>query len=326
MTKAIEIFFNNFFESAKSVLTTITNESLEFSMDGSQPFDVSTVSERFKLPLVLISTNYTGDQNFAMQIGFPTETVAVLADLMMMGDGSEPYNPDEHNEAAQEMFNQVLGNLTAGLAGESISINGTVQEAEQTELEAEQMLYGESTMWNASLSIIGKEYPIFFLLDPSSISSVTNLFAKLVAGESSASPEPVTAAPQAQTQTVPLEAPPRPEDNQPPVQVARAGFSELADRKAQLGYNNVNVELLMDIVLPITVELGRKNMRIKEILEMGQGSVIELDKLAGDFVDILVNGKKFAVGEIMVVEDNFAIRIVNLVSREDRIKSLGSTK
>ena len=63
-------------------------------------------------------------------------------------------------------------------------------------------------------------------------------------------------------------------------------------------------------------------MKIKEILELGQGSVVELDKIAGDFVDIMVNGKKFAVGEIMVVEENFAIRIVSLLSREDRIKSL----
>ena len=64
-------------------------------------------------------------------------------------------------------------------------------------------------------------------------------------------------------------------------------------------------------------------MRIKDILDLGQGAIVELTKLAGDLVDLYINGKKFAVGEVMVVDENYAVRIVNLISREERIRSLG---
>ena len=83
-----------------------------------------------------------------------------------------------------------------------------------------------------------------------------------------------------------------------------------------------NVDMLLDIELDVTIELGRTDLSIKRILEMGPGSIVELNRMAGEPVDLLVNNKVVAKGEVVVVDENFGIRIVSLVSPEERIKSL----
>ncbi|MFD2409573.1 flagellar motor switch phosphatase FliY [Paenibacillus rhizoplanae] len=83
-----------------------------------------------------------------------------------------------------------------------------------------------------------------------------------------------------------------------------------------------NLNLLMDIPLKVTVELGRTQKQIKDILEMSQGSIIELDKLAGEPVDILVNNKLIAKGEVVVIDENFGVRVTDIVSQWDRIQKL----
>ncbi len=83
-----------------------------------------------------------------------------------------------------------------------------------------------------------------------------------------------------------------------------------------------SLEMLMDVELEIYVELGRKFMLIKDILKLGKGSVVELDKAAGEPLGIFVNGRKFAEGEVVVVDDHFGIRITQLLDQKDRIKSI----
>lgn len=82
------------------------------------------------------------------------------------------------------------------------------------------------------------------------------------------------------------------------------------------------LELLYDLQLPVSIELGRTNMLIRDILKLGRGSVIEFDKLVSEPVDILVNGKKVAAGEVVVVDKHFGIRITTLVDPSERIKGI----
>lgn len=83
-----------------------------------------------------------------------------------------------------------------------------------------------------------------------------------------------------------------------------------------------NLQMLFDIPLQVTVELGRTTKVVKDILELSSGSIIELDKLAGEPVDILVNGKLIAKGEVVVIEENFGVRISDIISKSDRIKNM----
>jgi flagellar motor switch protein FliN/FliY len=85
------------------------------------------------------------------------------------------------------------------------------------------------------------------------------------------------------------------------------------------GLASPNVDLLLDVQMTVTVELGRTKKYVKDILEMGEGSIIELDKQAGEHVDVLVNGKLVARGEVVVIDENFGVRITEIISPKDKL-------
>lgn len=98
----------------------------------------------------------------------------------------------------------------------------------------------------------------------------------------------------------------------PPLEAAPATVER--DRK---------MDLLLDLTLPVAIELGRTNLQIRDILDLRRGSVVEFEKLASEPVDVIVNGKKMAEGEVVVIEKHFGIRITNLIETSERVKSLG---
>ncbi len=83
-----------------------------------------------------------------------------------------------------------------------------------------------------------------------------------------------------------------------------------------------NLDFILDIPLKVSVELGRTTVIIKDLLQLGQGSVLELDKLAGEPLEILVNGKLIAKGEVVVVNEKFGIRLTDIISPVERIETL----
>ena len=107
----------------------------------------------------------------------------------------------------------------------------------------------------------------------------------------------------------------------PPRPVQTAQFSDLS-RVQQTVAGNPNLNLLLDIPLQVTVELGRTRRQIRDILEMSQGFIIELDKLAGEPVDVLVNNKLIAKGEVVVIDENFGVRVTDIISPMERIQKL----
>ena len=107
------------------------------------------------------------------------------------------------------------------------------------------------------------------------------------------------------------------------VSAERVEFEPFPNVETKIEGNVVNIELLMDLELQVSIELGRTRLFVRNILELGQGSVIELNKLSGDPVDIYVNEKKFAEGEVVVVDENFGVRITDLISPTERVKNLG---
>lgn len=96
----------------------------------------------------------------------------------------------------------------------------------------------------------------------------------------------------------------------------KAGDDALNKLKVQ------NLDFILDIPLKVSVELGRARVIIKDLLQLGQGSVLELDKLAGEPLEVLVNGKLVARGEVVVVNEKFGIRLTDIISPLERIESL----
>jgi len=86
---------------------------------------------------------------------------------------------------------------------------------------------------------------------------------------------------------------------------------------------NYDFDLILDIPLEVRVELGRSKMLVNDLLQLGQGSIFELDKKVGDQIDIYVSDKLLARGEVVVVEEKFGIRLTDIISPDERIKTLG---
>ncbi|WP_274309461.1 flagellar motor switch phosphatase FliY [Solibacillus daqui] len=107
----------------------------------------------------------------------------------------------------------------------------------------------------------------------------------------------------------------------PPANIQQAQFASFDSANiSQTEARNLN--MLLDIPLQVTVELGRTKRSVKEILELSSGSIIELDKLAGEPVDILVNSRLIAKGEVVVIDENFGVRITDILSQADRLNNL----
>jgi len=107
----------------------------------------------------------------------------------------------------------------------------------------------------------------------------------------------------------------------PPANVQQAQFASFDSANISQGEAR-NLNMLLDIPLQVTVELGRTKRSVKEILELSSGSIIELDKLAGEPVDILVNSRLIAKGEVVVIDENFGVRITDILSQADRLNNL----
>ncbi|WP_338786612.1 flagellar motor switch phosphatase FliY [Metabacillus sp. FJAT-53654] len=108
---------------------------------------------------------------------------------------------------------------------------------------------------------------------------------------------------------------------QPAVNVKPADFTSFEPMQYQQ-QEIQNLDMLLDIPLQVTVELGRTKRSVKEILELSSGSIIELDKLAGEPVDILVNSKIVAKGEVVVIDENFGVRVTDIISQTERLNKL----
>jgi len=106
-------------------------------------------------------------------------------------------------------------------------------------------------------------------------------------------------------------------EEEPEIPVKEVEFPSISTTTQ--GLASPNVDLLLDVQMTVTVELGRTKKYVKDILEMGEGSIIELDKQAGEHVDVLVNGKLVARGEVVVIDENFGVRITEIISPKDKL-------
>jgi len=102
----------------------------------------------------------------------------------------------------------------------------------------------------------------------------------------------------------------------------RADFQELENETSQSGMGDANLDMILDIPVTIAVEIGRSKITINNLLKLNQGSVVELDCLAGEPMDVLINGTLIAHGEIVVVNEKFGVRLTDIISPAERVKKL----
>ncbi|MDM5297942.1 flagellar motor switch phosphatase FliY [Bacillus pumilus] len=328
------------FGSSATALSTLLNQKVDITTPTVTVIQKSKLNEEFPHPYVAIEVNYTEGFSASNLLVVQQTDAAVIADLMMGGDGTnaDPSLSEIHLSAVQEAMNQMMGSAATSMStvfNKKIDISPPrvelldVKEGEGTDrIPAEEMLVKVSFRLKIGELIdsnIMQLYPITFAKDLIAELTVPAEEEESVPEAPQSAPEPQEqTAPQAQSAPVQQTAPPKRQAKPKPAEpvnvapVEFEAFSEPQHTTNQLG----NLDMLMDIPLSITVELGRTQRSVKEVLELSAGSIIELDKLAGEPVDILVNKRIVAKGEVVVIDENFGVRVTDILSQSERLSNL----
>ena len=311
---ALTSVFEMFNEQAQSVISNVLNIEIKFSISKCEGTNQETIKEAVKPPVLSITLPFEGGVKGELYAIITTKDVAVLSDIMMMGDGSAEYTED-HKDAISELFNQVTGAFAASLSGyyeDSIS-TGTI-EAKEYDFSDSSVPFENSDMVLMTIKITDKDESAMSFIVPQELSTQLMKGLKETRGDAEGgsvglSESEVDDLTQLSTDISEIGE-------------AEGGFKEtpLSETTAQAPKENIN--MLLDVEMNVSIELGKTDMSIKRILELSAGSIIELDRMAGEPVDLMVNNKVVAKGEVVVVDENFGIRIVSLVSPEERIRSL----
>lgn len=257
------------------------------------------------------------------------EDALLITNLLMGGNQTEEELADMYLSAMSEVMNQMVGASSTALAN-ILNVHINISPPKTTEFSLEDEIV-ESVFPQEMLVRINFLMEIEGLLVSNIMQFMPLRFAKKLAESLllGNEPEPAPAA-KSKPKKAPAPSnvraesgakPPAPERPEPeaqekkPVKISAARFQSFDEEEKDFQTpNQQNMDLIIDVPLNVTVVLGRAKKSIKEILDMNLGSVIVLDRLAGEMVDVMVNGKMFARGEVVVIDDNYGVRITEVMT------------
>lgn len=306
------------------------------------------LSSQYQSSYVAVKVEYTEGLNGMNLLLLKENDVKIITDLMMGGDGSniEGELTDLHLSAIAEAMNQMIGSAATSMSSLfdkridisppkafSMKLDGENAEDSFDKNEGVVKIAFKMVIGDLIDSEIMQLLPVDFsrILVNNLISAGLQEESASISKESSVPPpqiqqqhqynqgdigQPQQYQQQYQQQNV-QPPPPNNQGFRPPVNVQTAQFQPFDD--GMISFEKKNIGLIMDVPLQVTVELGRTNRLIRDILEFGPGSIIELDKLAGEPVDILVNGKVIAKGEVVVIDESFGVRITDIIHPSKRL-------
>lgn len=313
--------------TAATTLSNLIGKRVEITTPKVKVTTRNQFQLEYPLPYVVVNVRYTsgfvGENLFVIK----QSDAAVIVDLMMGGDGSNP--PTELNElhlsAISEAMNQMMGsastsmstifNKTINISPPSLKlVNLAEEQIDSLEKEDERLILVTFKMF------------IEDLIDSEMMQLLPIGFAKEISkGLLGQLDEDTPPAKQTTTGIVEEEQTPHAIQqhvhHEEGVAVQPAQFMPFEPISAP-PKDTANLSLILDVSLQFSVELGRTYKTIKEILELGPGSIVELEKLAGEPVDVLVNGKPIAKGEVVVIDENYGVRITEILSSTERINKI----
>ncbi|MCY6353955.1 flagellar motor switch phosphatase FliY [Clostridium sp. ZS2-4] len=330
--------------SASTALSTIIGHQVNITTPQVKVTTLNELRQTFEIPNIALEVKYTSGIVGGNLLVMKITDAAVIANLMMGGDGrieASSSLSEIEESAVSEAMNQMIGSAATSMAtmfAREVNISPPASKIweDTTKPLAEGMTEDEKIVQVSFKLTIGD------LIDSKIMQFLPIETAKKIVSimmgqenEEQQEPAPQVSQPEPQAvqqysrepevqpkpvETYTYEQPAVPVQPQPQVNVQHANFKPLEEVAVNAAPHNI--DLILDVPLEISVVLGRTKKSIKEVLNLGTGSLIELDKLAEEPVEILVNGKKVAYGEVVVVDENFGVRIINIVSSEERVKSL----
>lgn len=336
--------------SASTALSTIINQPVNITTPVVTVTTLNDLKGGFKVPNIALEVKYTsgivGENMLVMEV----RDAAIIADFMMGGDGNieeESYTKlsEIQESAVSEAMNQMIGSAATSMATmfmREVNISPPKSKIWNDVTEPlSQSISDDETIVRVSFSLNIGELVDSHIMQILPIETAKKIVSIMMGQEESedkgteqtseevkSSRETAAAVSSAANSPSPAPSPaPKPIENPAP-QNSKIGVKQAQFQPLNSGSTESvpkNIDLIMDVPLQISVVLGRTKKKIKDILNFGTGSLIELDKLAEEPVEILVNGKKVAYGEVVVIDENFGVRITGIVSSEERIRSLGQS-
>jgi flagellar motor switch protein FliN/FliY len=313
----------SFNETAGSVIGIVLNKTITFTTEVSQATDPIALENSLSGPLLEVNLPLSGGLSGEWHLLINKKAVAMLADLMLMGDGSADYT-DDHKDAVAELFSQVLGNFCTS-AGEKAGspVQAGAIHIRDFSFSSPPFAFDETAMAVLKVKVADAPQGEVSAGIVMSADDCRALIAVMVGDEQSGMGGGGVGLSQAELDDLSYATDTSFGSSDSSGRGADSFMASRPQRQASsFGSGSESIDMLLDVELDVSIELGRADLSIKRILELAPGSIVELDRMAGEPVDLLVNGKVVAKGEVVVVDENFGIRIVSLVSPEERIRSL----
>ncbi|GAB1760852.1 flagellar motor switch phosphatase FliY [Priestia megaterium] len=323
------------FGSSATALSALLNQKVDITTPFVSLVYKEELTDEFPNPHVAVQVQYTEGFSGTNLLVIKHEDAAVISDLMLGGTGENPTEiMDEIKlSAVQEAMNQMMGSAATSMSTvfqKKIDISPpsldilNIQKGEGTELIPQDDVFVKvsfnlkvGTLIDSNimqlLSISFAKSLVEELLVPSAEGTAASIEKESDLNEKQTEPPTAEYIQHEETQQA--------EPVHVPVDVQPASFSEFEHVSSPQG-DSRNLDMLLDIPLQVTVELGRTKRTVQEILALSSGAIIELDKLAGEPVDILINSKLIAKGEVVVIDENFGVRVTDIISQRDRINKL----
>ncbi len=357
--------------SAATTLSTLLNHKVSINTPTVSVATMTIIQEHYPMPYLVVEVGYTIGIDGNNVLAIQAQDAAIIADLMMGGDGSNPdTNLSEiHMSAVGEAMNQMMGAVATSLSTMfNKKIDISPPKVNLVDFGKDEIIT-EMAKNSDPIVRISFRMEVDGLIDSEIMQILpVNVARDMVkslmgGGDDAPAPSPDIAPP---PQEAPPPPPPPPQQQQyappppqqqyapppqqqyapppqqqyaapppgygygggPPMQpnvvtnmpVSPAQFMPLSMEPVQV--NEANIGLILDVPLQVTVELGRTKKSIKEVLELSNGSIVELDKLAGEPVEIQVNGHFLAKGEVVVIDENFGVRITEIATPAERAARL----
>ncbi|PIC65625.1 flagellar motor switch phosphatase FliY [Sporosarcina sp. P13] len=337
------------FGSSATALSALLGQKVDITTPALTLINRDDLDKEFTHPYVAVKVEFTEGLSGTNLLVIQQSDAAIIADLMLGGDGKSPNNElgEIHLSAVQEAMNQMMGSAATSMStifNKKVDISPPTIDLMDIQLDqGTEHIPAHNLLIRVSFNLKVGELIDSNLMQLFPLEFGKSLVSSLMGEEEAATVteiQPTPAAPtptpvalqsepeyqQSARQPQPAQepsyqAPPTPRPTHPQVQVQQAEFANFQASSLNKEESN-NLNMLLDIPLQVTVELGRTKRSVKEILEMSGGSIIELDKLAGEPVDILVNHRYIAKGEVVVIDENFGVRITDILSQKDRINNL----
>lgn len=332
------------FGSSATALSSLLGQKVEITTPAITIINHSMLEEEFVLPYVAVKVEYTQGLKGMNLFVIKQSDASIIADLMLGEDGSSP-NPEFgeiHLSAVQEAMNQMMGSAATSMSS-VFNVKVDISPPSIDLMDMQEKKGVDNIPVSELLIKVAFTLKVGNLIDSEIMQVIPFDFGKeivdtLLNGHTEEVAATVTAVAEEPLETneqndyLEQEIKPQPtptiepqmqpvKQPKPQVHVEKAQFANF-ETTAATQAETQNLDMLLDIPLHVTVELGRTNRSVKDILELSSGSIIELDKLAGEPVDILVNNRLIANGEVVVIDENFGVRITDVLSPKERMNNL----